>query len=129
MSTFGGAEIGCPVAMAVLEESSRPEFLQHVNELAEVFASGFGDLKTKHSSILVGLRQLGLMMGIEMVNEQCGPIMTRTCYEHGILSIYANNDRRVSQLLPPLTIDKELAYEILGRIDGALKDTKNFLGF
>jgi len=127
VSTFGGAEVGCPVALAVLEESSRPEFLQHVNELAEVFAQGFKELKAKHPTILVGLRQLGLMMGIEMVNEQCGPIMTKVCYDHGILSIYANNDRRVSQLLPPLNIDKKLAYEILERLDGVLKDTKEFL--
>jgi len=70
---------------------------------------------------------MGLMMGIEMVNDQCGPIMTKTCYDHGILSIYANNDRRVSQLLPPLNIDRELAYEILNRIDRALEDAKRFL--
>jgi acetylornithine/succinyldiaminopimelate/putrescine aminotransferase len=127
VSTFGGAEVGCPVALAVLEESSRPGFLQHVNELSEVFAQGFKELKAKHPTILVGLRQLGLMMGIEMVNEQCGPIMTKTCYDHGILSIYANNDRRVSQLLPPLTIDKKLAYEIVERLDGVLEDTKEFL--
>jgi acetylornithine/succinyldiaminopimelate/putrescine aminotransferase len=128
VSTFGGAEVGCPVALAVVEESSRPQFLEHVNELAEVFAQGFNDLKAKHPTILIGLRQLGLMMGIEMVNEQCGPIMTKVCYDHGILSIYANNDKRVSQLLPPLNIDKKLAYEIIERIDGALKDTKDFLG-
>jgi acetylornithine/succinyldiaminopimelate/putrescine aminotransferase len=54
--------------------------------------------------------------------------MTKACYDHGILSIYANNDTRVSQLLPPLIIDKELACEILERIDGALKDTRDFLG-
>lgn len=128
VSTFGGAEVGCPVALAVLEESSRPEFLQHVNELAEVFATGFKELKAKHPTILVGLRQLGLMMGIEMVNEQCGPVMTRTCYDNGILSIYANNNRKVSQLLPPLNIDKKLACEILERLDGALEDAKKFLG-
>jgi len=127
VSTFGGAEVGCPVALAVLEESSRTEFLEHVRELAKVFAEGFEELKRKHPTILVGLRQLGLMMGIETVNEQCGPIMTKVCYDHGILSIYANNDRRVSQLLPPLTIDKKLAYEIVERLDGVLKDTKEFL--
>jgi len=127
ISTFGGAEVGCPVALAVLEESSRPEFLGHVRELAEIFAHGFKELKAKHPTILVGLRQLGLMMGIEMVNDQCGPIMTKACYGHGILSIYANNDRRVSQLLPPLNIDRKLAYEIIERVDGALKDTKEFL--
>jgi acetylornithine/succinyldiaminopimelate/putrescine aminotransferase len=68
------------------------------------------------------------MMGIEMVNDLCGPIMTKACYDNGVLSIYANNDTRISQLLPPLIINDELAYEIIERVDKALDDTKRFLG-
>lgn len=128
VSTFGGAEVGCPVATAVLEESSNPGFLAHVYELARIFKDGFIELKKKRPNILVGLRQLGLMMGIEMVNDSCGPIMTKACYDHGILAIYANNDKRVCQLLPPLIIENKLAYEIIDRIDAALKDTAAFLG-
>jgi putrescine aminotransferase len=128
VSTFGGAEVGCPVAAAVLDESSRPEFLRNVNELAAIFKDGFLELKKKHPNILTGLRQLGLMMGIEMVNDNCGPILTKSCYDHGILAIYANNDKRVCQLLPPLIIDKKTAHEILQGVDGALADTAAFLG-
>ena len=128
ISTFGGAEVGCPVAAAVLEESSKPEFLRNVNNLATIFAEAFTELKKKHPRILVGLRQLGLMMGIEMVNENCGPLLTKSCYDHGILAIYANNDKRVCQLLPPLIIDRQIAGEIISGVDAALKDTADFLG-
>ncbi|HPG54279.1 MAG TPA: aspartate aminotransferase family protein [Smithellaceae bacterium] len=128
ISTFGGAEVGCPVAAAVLEESSKPEFLRNVNNLATIFAEAFTELKKKHPRILVGLRQLGLMMGIEMVNENCGPLLTKSCYDHGILAIYANNDKRVCQLLPPLIIDRQVAGEIIFGVDAALKDTADFLG-
>lgn len=128
ISTFGGAEVGCPVAAAVLEESSKPEFLRNVNNLATIFAEAFTELKKKHPRILVGLRQLGLMMGIEMVNENCGPFLTKSCYDHGILAIYANNDKRVCQLLPPLIIDRQVAGEIIFGVDAALKDTADFLG-
>ncbi len=85
-------------------------------------------MASRHRGLLKGLRQLGLMMGIEMVNENCGPIMTKACYDHGILAIYANNNKRVCQLLPPLIIGKDTAEEIIDRIDGALKDTADFLG-
>ena len=127
ISTFGGAEVGCPVAAAVLEESSKPEFLRNVDNLATIFAEAFTELKKKHPRILVGLRQLGLMMGIEMVNENCGPLLTKSCYAHGILAIYANNDKRVCQLLPPLIIDRQVAGEIISGVDAALKDTADFL--
>jgi hypothetical protein len=84
-------------------------------------------LKNKHPEILVGLRQLGLMMGVEMVNEHCGPVLSKTLFDNGILSVYANNNTKVSQLLPPLTIDDSLAEEILERLDLGLDAAKNFL--
>ena len=34
ISTFGGAELGCPVARKVLEISSQPNFLEHVQALS-----------------------------------------------------------------------------------------------
>jgi len=128
VSTFGGAEVGCPVAAVVLDISSQPRFLAHVAEIAGVFKEGFAGLKKKHPYMLVGLRQLGLMMGIEMVNDSCGPLMTKACYERGVLALYANNDKRVCQLLPPLTIDRQTALEIIECVDLALKDTADFLG-
>lgn len=128
ISTFGGADIGCPVAMKVLEISSDKDFLQHIEELAEIFRKGFERLKMKHPEILVGLRQKRLMMGIEMVNEQCGPVLTKTCYENGLLSIFAANDSRISQLLPPLNIEVDLAEEIIERLDISLGQAKAILG-
>jgi len=128
ISTFGGAEIGCPVAMKVLEITSDPAFLAHVRELAAFFQKSFAELKTRHPEIIVGLRQLGLMMGIEMVNDLCGPVLTKVAYDHGVLSVYANNNKTVSQLLPPLNIDRAVAQEIIERLDLAITDTKKILG-
>ncbi|MFZ5569007.1 MAG: aspartate aminotransferase family protein [Thermodesulfobacteriota bacterium] len=128
VSTFGGAEVGCPVALKVLQLSSQPHFLERVNELSEVFRGRFEELREKHPEILVGLRQLGLMMGIEMINEHCGPILSKTLFDNGILSVYANNDTRISQLLPPLIIDRVLAEEIIERVDNGLSAAKKLLG-
>jgi putrescine aminotransferase len=127
VSTFGGAEVGCPVALKVLDLSSEPSFLSHVGQLAAAFASGFEVLQNAHPSVLVRLRQLGLMMGIELVNAQCGPFFTKAAYDHGLLAIYANNDPRVVQLLPPLTIGPDLVDEILERVDRALADLERAL--
>jgi acetylornithine/succinyldiaminopimelate/putrescine aminotransferase len=98
-----------------------------VNDLAAFFQNSFAELRTRHPEILVGLRQLGLMMGIEMVNDLCGPVLTKIAYDHGILSIYANNNKKVSQLLPPLNIERSVAQEIIERLDLAITDTKRML--
>jgi putrescine aminotransferase len=127
ISTFGGAEVGCAVAQKVLKISSSPVFLSHVQEIAAIFSSGSKRLKEKHPEILVGLRQLGLMMGIEMSHEHCGPLFTKAAYENSLLSVYAYNDPRVAQLLPPLIIDRTMAEEILERVDAALSDVEKIL--
>ncbi|MCB8983820.1 MAG: aspartate aminotransferase family protein [Ardenticatenaceae bacterium] len=127
ISTFGGAEVGCPVALQVLEMAADPQFLNHVNELAAFFATGFADLQARHPRLLVGLRQLGLMMGIEMVNEYCGPLFSKAAYDQGLLSVYAYNDTRVAQFLPPLIIDQTLAADIMRRVDAALTAVSRML--
>lgn len=128
ISTFGGAEVGCAVARRVLEMAADPEFLAHVNELAAFFREGFVALQAKHPRLVVRLRQLGLMMGIEMVNEYCGPLFSKAAYDNGLLSVYAYNDSRVAQFLPPLNIDLPLAEEILRRVDAALTDVGKMMG-
>ncbi len=128
VSTFGGAEVGVPVALAVLEISSKPKFLAHVQALADFFRERFVAFEEKHRGVFVRLRQLGLMMGIEMRHPQAGPLFSKMAYEAGILSVYANNDPRVAQLLPPLTIDFEVAEEIVARVDKALEMVGRIIG-
>ncbi len=62
-----------------------------------------------------------------MENEFCGPFFTKAAYDHGLLSVYANNDKRVAQLLPPLIIDRSLAQDILERVDAALTQVEQIL--
>jgi len=120
VSTFGGAEPGCRVARRVLEISSSPEFLAHVNALAEAFRSGVSGLLERHRGFLRGLRQLGLLMGLELRDERCGPILTRTAYDQDLLLVYANNDPSVCQLLPPLVMPMDDVPGVLERLDAAL---------
>jgi acetylornithine/succinyldiaminopimelate/putrescine aminotransferase len=120
VSTFGGAEIGCPVARRVLEISSAPEFLDHVNRLAGLFAEKIEGLRRKHPKFLVNLRQLGLMMGLELKDEICGPLLTKTAYDQDLLMIYANNDTRVCQFLPPLIMRPAEVDWVIERLDLAL---------
>lgn len=127
VSTFGGAEIGCPVARKVLEITSDPGFLDHVQSIAGLFATGFQELQSRHPHIVVRLRQLGMMMGIEMVDPRCGPLFSKAAFDSGLLSVFSNNDPRVAQLLPPLTIDQPLAMEILERVDHALTLVETYL--
>lgn len=117
ISTFGGSELGCIVALKVLEISSSKKFLSNVNTLSEFFKIELNALKGKFPYIISSIRQLGMMMGIKMHNEKLGPLMSKACYENGLLCIFSNNDPSVLQFLPPLIINLEQAKEIIKRLD------------
>ena len=127
ISTFGGAEIGCRVAERVLEISSDPAFLSHVTELARLFREGIDDLAGRHRGMLKGLRQLGLLMGLELRDELSGPVLTKTAYDEDLLVIYAGNDPSVCQLLPPLTMPLGDVPWVLQRLDRALRAARRLL--
>ncbi|MFN2220511.1 MAG: aspartate aminotransferase family protein [Anaerolineae bacterium] len=129
ISTFGGAEVGCSVAMAVLEITADPVFLRRVGELAERFASGFEQLQARYPQTLVEVRQLGLMIGLAFPDETCGPLMTKLMYEEGVLAIYANNDQRLLQFLPPLIMSDLEAEETLAALDRALASLSMLRGW
>lgn len=125
VSTFGGAEPGCAVALKVLEISADPGFLDHVNQLADRFSSGIARLAQKYD-ILENLRQLGLFMGLKMKTADCGPLLSLAAYQHDLLMVYANNDKSVAQFLPPLIIDTDQADWVMDRLDRALGDVQAF---
>ncbi len=120
VSTFGGAEVGCYAALEVLSTLAEPGFLPHVQQMATLFATGLAQLEERHGNILVEVRQRGLMMGLKMANPACGPLMTVAGFQHGLLTIYANHDQSVSQLLPPLTIQADEVAQVLESLDGML---------
>ncbi len=121
ISTFGGAEPGCLVAMKVLELTHRPQFLQQVETVAQIFHHGLKELRQRAAPLLQEVRQLGLMIGLKTADERLGPLMTRACFESGLLCIFAGNDPSVVQFLPPLIIEPALAEEILARLGAAFQ--------
>ena len=120
ISTFGGSELGCCIAKRVLEISADPGFLEKVNNLAQTFARHVHALQKKFPNFLVGFRQLGLMMGLVFEGDFSGPLVTKTAYDHDLLMIYANNDTRVCQLLPPLIMEPEQVPWIMERLEKAI---------
>lgn len=121
VSTFGGSELGCVVALEVLKISSSPEFLEHVNHIAGIFADEFRKLKNDFPSYIKEIRQLGLMMGIKFKNELWGPLMSKACLDEGLLCVYSNNDKSVLQVLPPLIVEEDQAKEIISRLRKAIE--------
>ncbi|MFQ6058135.1 MAG: aspartate aminotransferase family protein [Anaerolineae bacterium] len=120
LSSFGGAELGCVAALAMLDQITEPGFLEHVNQMGERFAAGFRRLKAKYPELVAGWRQLGLMMGFELVEDRLGPMMTYALGYHGVIAVFADFRPSTMQILPPLIIQPEEVDEVLAAMDRAL---------
>lgn len=117
VSTFGGSEVGCYAALEVLNILQEPDFLPHVRKMASVFHDGFAQLQARYPELLVEIRQRGLMMGVKLSHPSFGPMLTLAGLQFGLLTIYANHDQSVNQILPPLTIQENEVAQVIETLD------------
>jgi acetylornithine/succinyldiaminopimelate/putrescine aminotransferase len=109
ISTFGGAEVGCAAATAVLDAIEAPGFLERVTSLSDRFARGFEGLPFR-------VRRRGLMMGLKFPFENGGLFGAKAFYDAGVFTVFANNDTSVLQFLPPLVLRDDEADDIIARV-------------
>ena len=113
VSTFGGAELGCVAALAVLDQIEAPGFLDRVHALGDRLADELGDLPFT-------LRRRGLFMGFKFEDPGGGLVATKAMIEQGVFAIYANNDPSVLQFLPPLVLTDDECDDLVARTRAAL---------
>lgn len=112
ISTFGGSEIGCYAGLKVIEIVNKPEFLNQVNKLSEIFKEQLNQLK-KEFPRLTEIRQMGLFIGLVFQDSATCMVFLKILLNKGIFTVYAANDKRVLQFLPPLVSTESEVAEIL----------------
>ena len=120
MSTFGGAELGCIAAAKVLEISNRPEVRSMVHYIARYMRNGLEQLRKNYSDFFVGIRQRGVVIGLEFGHPEGAVHVMKALFNNGVWAIFSSLDQRVLQFKPGILVDKELCDEILNRLDTAL---------
>ncbi|MEW6229824.1 MAG: aspartate aminotransferase family protein [Bacillota bacterium] len=120
LTSFGGADLGCVCALAMLDEICRPGFLEHVEAMGQRFERGFARLKEKHPEVAAGWRRRGLMMAFELSDDRLGPMMTYALGRNGVIAVFSDFRPRAMQIMPPLVIRPAEVDEVLDAMDSAL---------
>jgi acetylornithine/succinyldiaminopimelate/putrescine aminotransferase len=127
VSTFGGAEPGCRVAKRVLEICSRPEVLAGARRTGERLAKGLAGLRARHP-FLAGVRQKGLVMGLETGQDGGAVRLSRALYGRGVWAMFSGFAPSVLQWKVGLLADEAYCDELLARLDAALTDVESGAG-
>ncbi len=113
-STFGGNPLAMAVGGAAFAEISKPETLDHVNEIAGYLKQQLHGLKERFPDVIVEVRGKGLLMGIKLVpnnREFMG-----WARDEARLLVAGGGDNLV-RILPPLNLTLDEAREAIERLE------------
>jgi acetylornithine/succinyldiaminopimelate/putrescine aminotransferase len=125
MSTFGGAELGCVAALKTLEITCRPEVRSMVHYIAAMFTEGLSKIQAQYPDWFTGIRQDGLVMGLEFGHPQGAKFVMKRLYETGVWAIFSTLDPRVLQYKPGILLTPALGEELLERTEVAIAKARD----
>jgi hypothetical protein len=124
MSTFGGAEVGCIAALRCLEITTRPEVRTLAHHIAAFFSQGLDRIRARYPDWFTGVRQDGLVIGLEFAHPEGAKFVMRRLYSGGVWAIFSTLDPRVLQYKPGLLLDPALCAEILEITETAIGEAR-----
>jgi acetylornithine/succinyldiaminopimelate/putrescine aminotransferase len=120
ISSFGGAELGCVAALKTLEICGRPETRSMVAYIADLIGAGLREIQASCPDWFVGIRQNGVVMGLEFDHPEGAKYVMRHLYRAGVWAIFSTLDPRVLQYKPGLLMTPELCEELLDRTEAGI---------
>jgi acetylornithine/N-succinyldiaminopimelate aminotransferase len=116
-STYGGNPLACAVGVAVMDEITRPGFLDQVSRTAGRLRQGLEGLVASHGSVFEAVRGQGLMLGLKcrVPNAE----VVKAGYAARVLTVPGGDN--VVRILPPLTLTEAEAEAGLARLERAAR--------
>ncbi|WP_263365459.1 aspartate aminotransferase family protein [Edaphobacter bradus] len=117
-TTFGGGPLACAVATAVLDTMQREDMLTHIREVGDFFMAELHKLASRHECI-VGVRGMGLMIGVELSSAELAQKIAAQMMENKI--IVNRTSETVLRFLPPYIVEHKHVEIAVRALDELLK--------
>ena len=118
-STFGGNPLAMAVGNAVIDQINK-NLLRNVNKMSKYFIHKLNEIKIKYPNIIKEVRGVGLLIGIQLFNDQTKFI--KKLMDNKLLTIRAGEN--VIRILPPLNVKKkeiDIALKIISKVCNEIK--------
>ena len=120
MSTAGGAELGCIVALKVLEITQRPEVVSMVRYVSDFIRAGLDEIQSIYPDFFIGIRQNGVVMGLEFNDPEGAKPVMKHLYQNGVWAIFSTLDPSVLQFKPGILMTQSMSEDLLRRVEIAI---------
>ncbi|WBB96094.1 aminotransferase class III-fold pyridoxal phosphate-dependent enzyme [Solwaraspora sp. WMMA2080] len=106
-STYGGSPVPCAAGLATLRVIQEEGLLDNATEQGEFLLAGLRELQQAYPQLLVDVRGVGLMIGVEFPTGEIAGQVQQAAFSRGLLVLEAGvNAVRMS---PPLVITRAQA--------------------
>ena len=117
-STFGGNQLACAVALAVLNYMQVEQMPQQVQEKGQYLQEALTNLQSKYPAYIKDVRGKGLLIGLQLNLD--GKLFVKKCLQkHLIINNTADN---VIRIAPPLIISKAEMDKLVQIINEVLQE-------
>ncbi len=120
LSTFGGSDLACAIALATIEVIEEEGLVANSAAMGGRLHAGLAELAATHPGMISETRGRGLMAGLKFRDDSHGPRMSYQLSQRGVLAIYSGNEPSVMRLMPSLVVGPEEIDLLLEALDGAL---------
>jgi 4-aminobutyrate aminotransferase len=103
----GGARIDMAVGAKIIDVIRRDRLLENATRMGELIKKGFSELIGKKG--VVGVRGLGLMIGVECDTKEKRDMILLSMFRHGLLALGAG--QKAMRIIPPLIITEKQVTE------------------
>jgi len=123
----GGGDIACRVSLKVLDYLEEHKLCENAARQGARLKEALSDLMRANPRIIREVRGIGLMVGLEYVQEFMGPMMSDALAKHGVFAAYSGNAPQVMRFMVPITVNDSEMGEIIAAVREAVKDMKTLL--
>ncbi len=125
-TTFGGNPVSCAAALATIDSIEKKKLLDNAVKAGRCAVERLLAMRDRHPSLIGDVRGLGLMIGIEFINDDRSPSKERLakvigrCLERGLIIVECGIDKNIARLMPPLIVTGKEMQKALDIFEEAL---------
>ncbi len=120
LSTFGGSDLACAIALATLEVIEEEGLVENAAAMGDRLLGGLAELAARHPDMIAETRGRGLMTGVKYREDSHGPRMSYQLSQRGVLAIYSGNEPSVMRLMPSLVVGPDEIDLLLTALDESI---------